>query len=111
MNDKLKLKIVLHDEITIGDLVKWYKDDNEAWVRGYDWKLDIRPPYQREFIYNDIQRYTFPYNPDNRQTLHRRERISRYSFCPRMNWGGHYKMQFIGLQTNPANRHSQSVYW
>lgn len=48
---KIELK-----EIPIRDLVKWYKDDAEAWVRGYDWKLDIRPPYQREFIYNDVQR-------------------------------------------------------
>ena len=48
---KIELK-----EIPVRDLVKWYKDDAEAWVRGYDWRLDIRPPYQREFIYNDVQR-------------------------------------------------------
>ena len=49
------MKIELR-EIPVRDLVKWYKDDAENWVRGYDWKLDIRPQYQREFIYNDKQR-------------------------------------------------------
>lgn len=33
-----------------------YIDNNEGGVIGYGGKLDIRPPYQREFIYNDKQR-------------------------------------------------------
>lgn len=53
------MKIELR-EITIAELVKGYKDgykDNgESGVVGYDGKLDIRPPYQRNFIYNDKQR-------------------------------------------------------
>jgi hypothetical protein len=43
-------------EITIQELTKSYKDNAEAGVVGYDGKLDIRPPYQREFIYKDKQR-------------------------------------------------------
>src|SRR6185436_13275056 len=43
-------------EITIRDLTKGFKDNAEAGVVGYDGKLDIRPPYQREFIYKDKQR-------------------------------------------------------
>lgn len=43
-------------EITIRDLVKDYLDDGEAGVTGYGGRLDIRPPYQREFIYKDAQR-------------------------------------------------------
>ena len=43
-------------EITIADLTDGYKDNGEEGVRGYGGKLDIRPPYQREFIYNDKQR-------------------------------------------------------
>lgn len=43
-------------EIPIRDLVKGYVDNEEDGVRGYDGKLDIRPPYQREFIYKDKQR-------------------------------------------------------
>ena len=43
-------------EITIKDLVKGFEDNNENGVRAYDGKLDIRPPYQREFVYNEKQR-------------------------------------------------------
>ena len=48
---KIELK-----EITVRDLTAGYKDDNEDGVVGYGGKLDIRPPYQREFIYKDKQR-------------------------------------------------------
>jgi len=43
-------------EITIRDLTKEYEDNEEGGVVGYSGKLDIRPPYQREFIYKDKQR-------------------------------------------------------
>ena len=43
-------------EITVRDLVEGYEDNDEGGVRGYDGLLDIRPPYQREFIYKDQQR-------------------------------------------------------
>ncbi|WP_281239913.1 HNH endonuclease family protein [Flavobacterium praedii] len=43
-------------EITIRELIQNYEDNNENGVIGYDGKLDIRPPYQREFIYKDKQR-------------------------------------------------------
>lgn len=43
-------------EITVRDLAEGYKDNAEAGVVGYGGKLDIRPPYQREFIYKDKQR-------------------------------------------------------
>ena len=43
-------------EITVRELTKGYEDNEEAGVVGYDGKLDIRPPYQREFIYKDKQR-------------------------------------------------------
>ena len=43
-------------EITIAQLAEGYEDNNEAGVIGYNGKLDIRPPYQREFIYKDKQR-------------------------------------------------------
>lgn len=48
---KIELK-----EITIGELTNGYQDNNENGVVGYGGKLDIRPPYQREFIYKDKQR-------------------------------------------------------
>lgn len=43
-------------EITVSDLVNGFEDNAENGVRAYSGKLDIRPPYQREFVYNDKQR-------------------------------------------------------
>ncbi len=43
-------------EITIRELAKDYQDNDDQGVVGYGGKLDIRPPYQREFIYKDKQR-------------------------------------------------------
>lgn len=43
-------------EITVRELTKGYEDNAEEGVVGYGGKLDIRPPYQREFIYKDKQR-------------------------------------------------------
>ncbi|MFA6570851.1 MAG: DUF262 domain-containing protein, partial [Bacteroidota bacterium] len=41
---------------TVRELAEGYKDNEEAGVVGYGGRLDIRPPYQREFIYKDKQR-------------------------------------------------------
>ncbi len=43
-------------EITVKELTNCYQDNAENGVVGYGGKLDIRPPYQREFIYKDKQR-------------------------------------------------------
>ena len=48
---KIELK-----EITVRDLTNGYQDNEENGVLGFGGKLDIRPPYQREFIYKDKQR-------------------------------------------------------
>ena len=48
---KIELK-----EITVRELTAGYEDNEEGGVVGYGGKLDIRPPYQREFIYKDEQR-------------------------------------------------------
>lgn len=48
---KIELK-----EISIKDLTNGYEDKEDEGVTGYNGKLDIRPPYQREFIYKDQQR-------------------------------------------------------
>ena len=49
---KIELK-----QIKIRDLVEGYENDDETGrVVAYGGKLDIRPPYQREFIYKDKQR-------------------------------------------------------
>ena len=43
-------------EITVRELTEGYQDNNEDGVVGFDGKLDIRPPYQREFVYNEKER-------------------------------------------------------
>ncbi len=43
-------------EITVRELAEGYKDNSEGGVTGYGGRLDIRPPYQREFIYKEKQR-------------------------------------------------------
>lgn len=48
---KIELK-----EIKIRDLFKGYIDKAEDGVVGYGGLLNIRPPYQREFVYKDSQR-------------------------------------------------------
>lgn len=42
--------------ITVKELSNGYVDNLERGVLGFGGRLDIRPPYQREFIYNDEQR-------------------------------------------------------
>ena len=49
------MKIELH-EVTVGELAEGYTDKQDEGVFGYSGQLDIRPPYQREFIYKDKQR-------------------------------------------------------
>ena len=48
---KIELK-----EITIRELAEGFEDNAENGVVGFGGKLDIRPPYQREFVYKDQQR-------------------------------------------------------
>lgn len=54
MNES-QMKIEPH-EITVRELIANYKDNGEEGVWGYGGKLNIRPPYQREFVYNDKQK-------------------------------------------------------
>lgn len=49
------MKIELH-EIPIREVVAGYADSAESGVVGYGGKLNIRPAFQREFIYKDKQR-------------------------------------------------------
>ena len=46
------MDIKLH-EIAIRDVIQGYTDNDEEGVYGYGGKLNIRPKYQREFIYDD----------------------------------------------------------
>ena len=48
---KIELK-----EIAIREVSKGYVNDNEEGVVGFGGKLNIRPKYQREFVYKDKQR-------------------------------------------------------
>ena len=48
---KIELK-----EISVRDLTNGYQDNEENGVVGFGGKLDIRPPYQREFVYDEKER-------------------------------------------------------
>ena len=49
------MEIKLH-EIPVRDIVKDFIDSQEDGVSGYGGLLDIRPPFQREFIYDEKER-------------------------------------------------------
>ncbi len=49
------MKIELHS-ITIGELADGYRDSDEDGVVGYGGRLDIRPKYQREFVYDETKK-------------------------------------------------------
>jgi len=49
------MKIILKN-IKVSELTNGYEDKAEEGLRGYDSKLNIRPAYQREFIYKEKQR-------------------------------------------------------
>src|SRR3954449_7485881 len=42
--------------VSVRDLADGYQDNEELGVVAFGGQLDIRPPYQREFIYKDKQR-------------------------------------------------------
>lgn len=43
-------------KVTVREVAEKYSNNDEEGVRGYNNRLDIRPKYQREFIYKDEQR-------------------------------------------------------
>ena len=47
---------VKETKITVRELTDGYTDNDEDGVRGFGGKLDIRPPFQREFVYKPQQR-------------------------------------------------------
>jgi len=49
------MKVELH-EITVGEVAADYIDNAEEGVLGYSGRLNIRPKYQREFVYDEKKR-------------------------------------------------------
>lgn len=48
--------IIEERKVTVGEVAEGYFNDAEEGVVGYDDRLDIRPKYQREFVYVGEQR-------------------------------------------------------
>ncbi len=107
------MEIKLH-EITVRDVVNGYVDNQESGVVGYGGKLDIRPPFQREFIYNEKERNAvidtinkgFPLNVmywskngDNYELLDGQQRT--LSFCQYVN--GDFSVDFKGFNNLPKD--------
>ena len=68
------MKISLH-EITIRDLFAGYLDSQEEGVVAYGGRLDVRPKYQREFVYTGKQREEV-INSASSSTTRRNSRLS-----------------------------------
>ena len=49
------MKIELHS-VKVREVAEGYEDNAEAGVKGYSGILDIRPKYQREFVYDEAKR-------------------------------------------------------
>jgi len=49
------MKIELH-KLSVRDVISDYQDSAEEGVTSYKGKLNIRPKYQREFVYKPEQR-------------------------------------------------------
>ncbi len=109
------MKIELQ-KITIRDLVKGYfRDEESGEVRGFDGKLNIRPKYQREFVYKDTQRdavintclWGFPLNTmywvkndeDNYEVLDGQQRT--ISICDFVN--GDFSLSKMSFKANWAS--------
>lgn len=49
----MKIELV---NIPVSEIYEEYNNSEETGVVGYGGKLNIRPPFQREFVYKDKQR-------------------------------------------------------
>ena len=107
------MEIKLH-EIKIRDVVNGYADNQEDGVIAYNGKLDIRPPFQREFIYNEKERNAvidtinkgFPLNmmywsknEDKYELLDGQQRT--LSFCQYVN--GDFSVDYKGFNNLPKD--------
>ena len=110
---KNQMEIKLH-EIKIKDVVNGYVDNQEDGVVAYNGKLDIRPPFQREFIYNEKERNAvidtinkgFPLNVmywskngDKYELLDGQQRT--LSFCQYVN--GDFSVDYKGFNNLPKD--------
>lgn len=105
--------------ITIKDVFDGYVDDEEEGVYGFGGKLNIRPKYQREFVYKDKQRdavietiqKNFPLNvmywvktdDGNYEVLDGQQRT--ISFCQYLN--GDFSCNNLGFQNLPRDKQEQ----
>lgn len=107
----MKIKL---NEITVKDVINGFEDNQEAGVVGYGGKLDIRPPFQREFIYNEKERNAvietinkgFPLNVmywskngDKYELLDGQQRT--LSFCQYVN--GDFSVDYKGFNNLPKD--------
>ena len=105
--------------IKIRDLVQGYEDNEEQGVRAYGGDLDIRPPYQREFVYKDKQReavietvwQNFPLNvmywvktgEDSYEVLDGQQRT--LSICQYFN--NEFSLNFMGFANLPTDKQNK----
>lgn len=54
--------VITHIEITVSDIFAGFKDNQKAGVVAYGGRLNVWPPYQREFIYDDEKQTVVSFN-------------------------------------------------
>lgn len=115
-------------EISVREIVQGYKDNNEDGVVGYNGSLNIRPAYQREFVYDDRQQKAvidtimrgFPLNvmywskneTDSFEILDGQQRT--LSFCHYVNgdfsWNGLYFYNLTEEERNKVLDYKCDIY-
>jgi hypothetical protein len=106
-------------EITVRELFDGYLDNEEDGVVGFGGRLDIRPPYQREFVYNEKERNAvintlqrnFPLNvmywsvreDGNFEVIDGQQRT--ISICQYVN--GDYSINGLGFHNLPKDKQEQ----
>lgn len=112
------MKIELKN-FTVRDVFEGYVDDEEEGIYGFGGRLNIRPKYQREFVYKDKQRDAvietiqkgFPLNvmywtktdDGNYEVLDGQQRT--ISFCQYLN--GDFSYNDFGFQNLPKDKQEQ----
>lgn len=47
--------VIKETRIRVDDLIRGYRNNEDTGVVAFNGSLDVRPPYQREFVYDDVK--------------------------------------------------------
>ena len=95
-------------QVTVRELVSEYRDDGEGGVLGHDGKLDILPPFRREFVYT-IHNVMFSLHcaqpgPSGPARADRRSSAGRVHPLVSRDGGGHFMCVLTNRRTTVVRR-------